>query len=99
MRTFLAIDLPTEAKKQIDEQIASIKKDYPVFNWVPMHNYHLTAHFYGEIDGVSQVKDKIEEAIYDIPAFMMYGLGAGLFIHQKIVAYVSMRRRRRRKTT
>ena len=92
MRLFLAVDLPSKAKKQLDLQLSPLKKDYANFNWVSQENYHITLIFFGEIDKIDKLKKKIEEAIYDVKVFRLYSLNAGLFLNNKIVLYVNFRR-------
>ena len=92
MRVFLAIDLPPTAKLQLDDQISSLKKEYAAFNWVAKDNFHITLHFFGEIDNIVKIKDKIEQAVYDVSSFSLYSLGAGLFLNSKIVLFVNFKR-------
>jgi 2'-5' RNA ligase len=56
MRTFIAIDLPTDLKKQMDALQAEIRKalrasdDDSALNWVNVDKMHLTLRFLGETD-------------------------------------------------
>lgn len=45
MRLFLGVSIPNESIKQIKTAIGAIKNEYPEFDWVPEHNYHLTIFF------------------------------------------------------
>lgn len=94
MRLFLAIDLPVNIKKQLDNQLTEIKREYAYFNWVTQENFHITLLFFGETDQVEQIKKKIEEAIFDANSFNLYPLKASLFLKQKIVLYLSFRRQK-----
>ena len=49
MRLFLAVELSSKTKKEIDDQLSEIKKIYPQFQWLPSDNYHITVNFFGEI--------------------------------------------------
>lgn len=95
MRLFLAINLPLSAKKRLDQQLDKLKKGYPHFSWVPQENFHITIHFFGEIDQTEVIKKKIEEAVYNISSFNLYSIGCDLFINQKIVLYVYFRREKK----
>ncbi len=92
MRLFLAVDLPTKIKKDLDKQLEDIKKEYAHLNWVPQENYHLTLHFFGETNDIGNIKNKVEEAIFDANSFNLYSFNADLFLNSKIVLYISFRR-------
>lgn len=94
MRLFLAIDLPSEMKEQLDNQLYDLKKEYPQFTWVSPENYHITLHFFGEVADVEKIKKGVENAIYDVPSFHMYSSEADLFIHKTIVLYITFARSR-----
>ena len=58
-------------------------------------NYHITLHFFGEINNVEKIKKKVEEAIYDVESFRLYSLGADLFIKNKILLYIYFKREKK----
>ena len=95
MRLFLAIDLPTASKKKLAEQLEKLMNDYTNFTWVPPENYHITLHFFGEINNVEKIKKKVEEAIFDVESFRLYSLGADLFIKNKILLYIYFKREKK----
>lgn len=92
MRLFLAIDLPSKNKKELDEQLKVIKREYNHFNWTPNENYHITLFFFGEVNNVELIKKKLEQSLFEIKKFNLYSYGASLFLHNKIILYVSFRR-------
>ena len=92
MRLFLAIDLPTNVKKQLNEQIKSIKHEYPQFNWAPYKNFHITVYFFGEIEDYKPIEKRLEEVVFDQKAFYLYSFSLGLFLNHKIVIYLDFRR-------
>lgn len=95
MRLFLAIDLPASAKSKLNQQIETLKKDYPQFSWVSPENFHITLHFFGDIKKIDNIKKKISEAVFDVNNFSLYSLGADLFMNQKIVLYIYFKREKK----
>ncbi|OGK11810.1 2'-5' RNA ligase [Candidatus Roizmanbacteria bacterium RIFCSPLOWO2_01_FULL_37_12] len=95
MRVFLAIELPLRVKRQLDAQISTLKKEYAVFNWVAKENFHITLIFFGEIrrgPELDKIKQKVEEASYDVNVFRLYSFGADLFLNSKIVLHINFKR-------
>jgi len=95
MRLFLAIDLPSEVKRNIDRQLEKIKTEYAYFNWVPPENYHITVHFFGETNEVDKIRKKITEILYDQEKFYLYSRDIDLFINTKIVIYLNFRKEKK----
>jgi 2'-5' RNA ligase len=95
MRLFLAIDIPNKEKKLIEEQISKIKNEYPQFDWVPSDNYHITIHFFGEIEHIERLKKRLEECLFDQESFYLYSYSVDLFINHKIVIYLDFRREKK----
>ncbi len=95
MRLFLAVDLPQSVKNELDQQLRALKKEYAFFNWVPPENYHITLHFFGERNDVDKIKQKIEEAVFDINSFNLYAWNASLFMQNNILLYISFRREKK----
>jgi 2'-5' RNA ligase len=62
---------------------------------VPQENFHITLHFFGEIEQPNIIIKKIEEAVFDISSFKLYSLGADLFLNNKIVLYIYFRREKK----
>lgn len=56
MRTFIAIELPENIKKQIEQAQAPLKKTDAFVSWVKPGNIHVTLKFLGEVP-----EDKMEE--------------------------------------
>lgn len=94
MRTFLAVNVPNKVAQDIIIQTAQLRKDYPEYNWIPSENFHITLHFIGDIppDKIDLVSEHIEKTIFDIKPTVVYSLGAGLFIHKSITAYITFQR-------
>lgn len=94
MRLFLAIDLPSEKKTELNMQLNKLRDTYPYFRWVPQENYHITLHFIGETRNLERLVNKIREAVFDIPSFHMYSAEAGIFLRQALVMYIGFRQNR-----
>lgn len=92
MRLFLAIELPEIIKNQISQSITVVRREYPQFNWVPPENYHITIHFFGEIDDDVKIKEGISNVLFDRDRFYLYSNFVDLFINNKIVIYLDFRR-------
>ncbi len=88
MKAFLAIDIPTKVKQQIEEQIASFKKDYPQLNWVEPENYSLILYHFEQLEDREEVIKRIEDAVFEIRPFTLHILGVDLFLTDKIVVYM-----------
>lgn len=95
MRLFLAIDLPAKVKQQIENQLTPIKKEYPQCSWVSQENYHITLYFFGEIDKVDRIKERLRDLVFDQKPFHLYSRAMSLFINEKILIYLNFRREKR----
>lgn len=95
MKLFLAVDLPKKVKISLEEQILPFKKEYPQFEWVSVENYHITIHFFGEVDNVEKLQKDLEGCLFDKESFYLYSYGADLFINSKIVPYINFRREKK----
>ena len=71
MRVFAAIPLPQTAVRSITEIISPIRRSNPALSWVPESSYHLTLHFFGEIDegAVSALSRLFEDSRLSRSAF------------------------------
>lgn len=96
MQLFLAIDLPTESKKNLFEQLKDLRLQYADINWIPQESYHLTLLFLGEIENdrskLKNIKEIIERILFKYPVFYLYSLHAGLFIKNRINIYLEFAR-------
>ncbi|MCX7956148.1 MAG: RNA 2',3'-cyclic phosphodiesterase [Patescibacteria group bacterium] len=92
MRLFLAIDLPEKIKTKIEKQIFDLKKQYPQFNWVNKENFHITLHFFGEVDDFKKIKEKIEKIIWDQKFFYLYSFNLDVFANHRLVLYLDFYR-------
>lgn len=83
MRIFVAIDLSTSAKKEIEKLYKKVleRKHWSV-KWERPEKLHLTLAFLGELNKefrISQIKRLIEKAIKDISPFKVSFKGLGCF--------------------
>ena len=82
MRLFLGIEIPEKAKKLLEKQLTEYKIAYRDVNWIPEQNLHITIHFFGEVDDVDMIKEKLESVLYDTHSFYLFSLGADLSINK-----------------
>ncbi|HEX5950162.1 MAG TPA: RNA 2',3'-cyclic phosphodiesterase [Actinomycetota bacterium] len=47
LRLFVAIDLPEDVRKLVEEGVAPLRERFPRARWVPTHNQHVTLKFLG----------------------------------------------------
>ncbi len=95
MRLFLAIALPDKIKKQIQDQLQDIQKDYADFNWVSGENYHITIQFYGERNDEKEIRKQLADALYDQESFYLYSTEVDLFMKNRITIYLNFRREKK----
>ena len=92
MRLFLAIDLPSTAKKSLNEQLQDWQEEYRVFNWVREENYHIILHTFNEILQPNSITEKIKEVLFDQTNFYLYAIRLDFFMDQQITIYVDFRK-------
>lgn len=71
MRTFIAVELPQEVKRKIEEVQAPLKKTDTHVSWVKPGNVHVTLKFLGEVkdEKVEDVFRSTEEALKESKVF------------------------------
>jgi 2'-5' RNA ligase len=81
MRTFIAIELPEEVKKKIEQAQAPLKKTGAFVSWVKPKNIHVTLKFLGEVpeDKINEVFSATQKALEGIRKFTMSLKGMGVF--------------------
>jgi RNA 2',3'-cyclic 3'-phosphodiesterase len=88
VRTFIAVDLPSELKKKIDEICTFFRQKTPerALKWVSAEHLHLTIKFIGEINEskIVQVKDAMEHALIHQTTFEFQVSGMGIFPNHKV---------------
>jgi len=95
MKLFLAIDLTPKIKKQIEEQLTPIKREYPQLIWKEAKNFHITVYFFGETRNVNKIKNKLDQLLFDQESFYLYATNCGIFIKDNITLYLSFRREKK----
>ncbi len=65
MRTFIAVDIPDDAKMALDELCAGFRRSGCRVSWVRAKNLHLTVKFIGELDPerIPELSAALKEAI------------------------------------
>jgi RNA 2',3'-cyclic 3'-phosphodiesterase len=81
IRSFIAIEMPTEVRKSLSRLQQSLKASGPQVKWVEPENLHLTLQFLGNIDAakVSDIASAIEKAAAGIRPFRIEIGGLGAF--------------------
>ncbi|CAN5240788.1 RNA 2',3'-cyclic phosphodiesterase [soil metagenome] len=94
MKLFSAVRIPQRAIDQIRTQTESLFDDYPSYNWVPLHNYHVSLHYIGEVTEAKLpiAVEHIQNKLYDVPVTNMYTYGADLFMDEQITIYIYFQR-------
>lgn len=95
MRLFLGIDIPEKQKEQLYETIIPLIKKYPNYNWVHPDTYHATLQFYGEVDDVKELEERIDRVLYDKEKFYLYSRGVDLFPSQELVLHMTYHREKK----
>jgi len=85
MRTFIAIELPDNIKKEIEQLQAPFKKTGAFVSWVKPANIHVTLKFLGEVpeDKINEVFSATEKALEGAKKFTMSLKGTGVFPNLK----------------
>jgi len=92
MKLFLAIDLPSAAKKSLNEQLQSWQEEYRAFNWVREENFYIILHSFGEVVQKDNITEKIKEVLFDQVNFHLYAIRLDFFMDQQITIYVDFRK-------
>ncbi len=81
LRTFLAIDLPSEMHKTIAQKQESLRRELPQINWVKSENLHITLKFLGDTpEGtIDELKQVVQQAVKNIAPFVITVRGFGVF--------------------
>lgn len=94
MKIFTAIEVPSQAIREIQQQIEPFVTDYPSFNWIPPQNYHVSLHYIGDIvrEKLPVAVEHIQNTLYDVPTTRMYTMDLDLFMDEQILIYLSFYR-------
>ena len=82
IRSFIAVELPAELKKELTELEIQLKKNCPpVVKWVDPNNIHITLKFLGEISeaGIDELMLAIEESANGTAPFNLAVCNIGAF--------------------
>ena len=71
MRLFIAIPIPPDIRRAVSETSIRLQKAGASGRFVPQSNYHVTLHFIGESDKLSDATDAILEATKDAKPFLL----------------------------
>ena len=92
MKVFLAIKIPLAARRQIEEQIADFKMEYPYMTWVPEENYHLTLYNFDDMEDTKKIEKVIEDSLFEIRPFTLFAMGIDIHLSDKITLYMNFYR-------
>ncbi len=95
MRLFAGIEIPGAVRKKIWEQLSDMRKEYPSWNWLPIENYHITVHYFGEVSDIKPIASMLDERLYDQEPFYMYSSEVEMFMRDKIVVYLNFLREKK----
>lgn len=81
MRTFIAIDLDKEIKKNLSLLVSELNKGSKNIKWVKPEGMHITLKFLGEITGekVSDIENVLERILGKSKPFPLRIIGTGYF--------------------
>jgi len=83
LRTFIAIEFPSEILRKIEKIINYFKSLTPEasLKWVATENLHLTIKFIGDFpeDNLAQLKSTINESLQDVRQFTISVEGLGMY--------------------
>ena len=81
VRSFLAIELSRELKTEAQSFLDPIQKKLSGFRFVPPQNWHLTLHFFGQIElsKIEQFASHLPEFLFGIKPFSISLSGFGAF--------------------
>ena len=86
IRTFIAVDLPQDAKLEVDRLTSSFRNEGRGVKWVNAENLHITLRFLGDIDqeSVPKLAENIKTNIYGFGKFDLSLSGLGGFPNLKM---------------
>ncbi|MFH1646044.1 MAG: RNA 2',3'-cyclic phosphodiesterase [Candidatus Omnitrophota bacterium] len=81
MRTFIAIDINEDSKKELADLILNLKKTENNIKWVEPRNIHLTLKFLGNVSDelIEKIKIELKKISKSHKAFEMHLAQAGVF--------------------
>ena len=71
MRLFIAIPLPTDVRRAASAAQARLIESGAEGRFVPRENFHITLHFIGESDKLSDAVEALQESVSDIRPFVL----------------------------
>jgi 2'-5' RNA ligase len=85
IRSFLAIEIPREIQKKIEEVQEDLKSSHADVRWVNPEKIHLTLKFFGNIEEskIEPIVTSIGGPIQTTPPFLLKVRGVGAFPHLK----------------
>ncbi|MFY9303217.1 RNA 2',3'-cyclic phosphodiesterase [Candidatus Sordicultor fermentans] len=96
IRSFVALDLPSEAQDFLEELINEEKKLYPQAKWVKREQLHLTLHFFhafplGEVEEMNKILEEVSNKFTAFPV-TLERWGAFPSLHRARVVWIGVDR-------
>ena len=81
IRSFLAIELSDALKAEVRSFVEKIKERYPDFRFTQSESWHLTLHFFGELNTgqIDRLKVRLAPVIQNLSPFIISLAGFGAF--------------------
>ena len=81
IRAFIAIEIDSQAVKNISERLAQLKPRLPDIRWIPPANFHLTLEFLGAVEEtkIDPIYAALERELHPFPRFTINAKGLGVF--------------------
>jgi len=95
MRLFLGIDIPESTKTSLWDQLDLLRKEHPEYRWIPKDNYHITLDFLGDQYMKEDIISKVNQILFDVPPFYLYGRTLKIFLYKDIKMFVEFFREKK----
>ena len=90
MRAFVAVELPDEPRRALDNTTAPLRTEAKGLSWVSPERWHLTLTFVGEVDELTlnRLESRLERTANRTPTFELQIGAGGRFGHRVLYAKV-----------
>jgi hypothetical protein len=88
----LIIEVPSEVKNEIVDQLSDFRKLYPQFQWEKIENYNILVHSFGEFSDKKSTIKMLETALFDKKTFYLYSFEVAMTIQNNITIFIDFKR-------
>src|SRR3989304_7722302 len=92
MRAFIAIDFPSEVKREIVAWRGDLVKAFPSISWIPEENLHLTLKFLGVTRQERAIKQFLETLAARNHSLLLEFSHPGFFQKSQLLLFLSLKR-------